>query len=173
MRSEALHNPRTSRKRVLEREPRIALTPLAVWQPDPAADDPQVRQPARTVEARRGQERLEEGEPQRRFDGRGTQVALDPLQDLGQPDELPIGVQAQDLVDQSPGRRARETGRAARATLADRTSTSAARARSASSTGAWLLPPPELIATHGAPVVLQDGMAAGPATRAVAFMIRR
>ena len=90
---------------VLEREPRVPLAPLARGrQADVAAGDPQGSAAARGAdEPARRQERVQEGQAERRQDVGRAQVGLDPFHDRGHRDELAGRVQVEQLVDQ--GRR--------------------------------------------------------------------
>ena len=66
-----------------------------------AARDPERAAPTRaTGEAARGDQRVEEREPQRGEDRRGPQVRLDPFHDRGQREQLARRVQIEQLVDQ-------------------------------------------------------------------------
>jgi hypothetical protein len=88
---------------VLEGEPRVALSPLGrAGRTDPSALDPERADPAReAVEPAGRQERVEEGEAEGGFDGRRTQVALDPLEDRLEPDELARAVEIEQPFDEA------------------------------------------------------------------------
>ena len=85
---------------LLEGDPRIALAPLlGRGQLHVAGRDVEVAGPAgRRRQAAGRQDRVEEGQPQRREDRGRAQVRLDAVDDRGQADELPRRVQVQQLV---------------------------------------------------------------------------
>ena len=99
---EALDEAADDAEAVLEREPRVALAPLAAGrQADPAAADPQVGDPARVaVEPRGRQQGVEERQAHRGLDRGRAQVALDPLEDRLEPDELARRVEVEQLLDE-------------------------------------------------------------------------
>ena len=90
---------------------------IGVFTVPPAMRSAGIRAPAEPEPAC-GQHRMQEGESQRRLDRRGAKLALDPGEDRREPDELSIGVQAEDRVDQRvPAVREREALRQPRAHL--------------------------------------------------------
>ena len=95
---EAPHEPES----VLERQPRIALTPLAAGRElDPSARDAQRRHAAGiAAHAARRQQRVKEREPECRIDGFGPEVAVETLEDRREADELAWRMQIEDLVDE-------------------------------------------------------------------------
>ena len=127
--------------RVLEGEPRVALAPL---RPTPAASRARRRsaaapiRPGASVRRLAGRMRVQEGESQRRQDGRGPQVALDPVDDRGQADQLARRVEGEQLVDQVLGAVDRPgSARAGRRGPRRPRRRHASRTRSSSSSGAW------------------------------------
>ncbi len=99
---EALDEAADDPEPVLEREPGVALAPLTAGrQADPAATDSEVRDPAGiAVQARGGQECVEQRQPHRGLDRRRAEVALDPLEDRLQSDELTRRMEVEELLDQ-------------------------------------------------------------------------
>ena len=131
--------PRTSRNAVLEREPRVALAPLgrrrAAGRARRRSAAPAVRPGLRRQPARR-QDRVQEGQPQGGEHRGGAQVALDPLEDRGQPDQLARRVEVEQLVDEASRAPSTAGNRSRSAARTSSTPTSAsARARSSSSSG--------------------------------------
>ena len=102
---EALHEPADEPDGVLEGEPRVALAPLRRGRElDVAAHDPERHGPAgRERQAARREDRVQEREPQGREDRRRPEVALDPVDDGGQPDQLARRVEGEELVDEVLG----------------------------------------------------------------------
>ena len=100
---EPLDEPADDPEGVLEGEPRIALAELGPGlRPDVSRRDAQCGGPARPgAEPAGRQDRVDEGEPEGGQDGRGAQVALDPLEDRAEADELASGVQVEQLVGQA------------------------------------------------------------------------
>ena len=87
---------------VLERQPRIALAPLAAGrQADPSAADPEVRDAARVaVQPGCRQQRMKQRETHRRLDGCRSEVAFDPLEDGLEAHQLPGRMQVEELLDE-------------------------------------------------------------------------
>ena len=87
---------------------------------------------------------MQERQAQGGQDRRGPEVALDPVEDRGEPDELAGRVQREQLVDERLGAIDRGEARPRSAARTSSTPTSArARTRSSSSSGPWrLLRPP-------------------------------
>ncbi len=96
---EATHDPAA----ILEGQPRVALPPLAVARrPHVAAHDAQGRDAAGiAVESARRQQRVEEGQPQRRLDGRRPQVLLDAGQDAFDGRQRARRPEVEDLIGQA------------------------------------------------------------------------
>jgi hypothetical protein len=99
---EGLHEPAHERIALLEGEPRVALAPArrAGRTEVPARDPDGTRPPRVGVEARRREDRMEQGQPQRRGDLGRAQIAVDPGEDRVEAPELSLRVQVQDRVRQ-------------------------------------------------------------------------
>jgi len=87
---------------LLEREPRVALAPrVRDRRPDRAAGDPEARHAAGPgAEPARGQDRVQERQPERGLDRGSPQIALDAVEDRRQADELAVGVEIEDRPNQ-------------------------------------------------------------------------
>ena len=98
---QALDEPPDKAERVLEGEPRIALAELrAARQSDVPGGDAECRSPAGlSGEAARRKDRVEQRQAQRCQHRGGPQVALDPLQDGRQADQLAGCMEVQQFVD--------------------------------------------------------------------------
>ena len=112
--------PRTVRKASSNASHGLRSRHCAASVADMAAGDPQGRGAAGVGgQAAGGQDRVEERQSQRRQDRRGPQVALDPLEDRAEPDQLARRVQVEQLV-RAASRRRRCPGTARGASPASR-----------------------------------------------------
>ena len=104
-RVQPLDEPAHAAERLLEGEPRVALPELrpALWS-DMAGRDAQRRALARSgAEPARGQDRVEQCEPEGGHHGRRPEVALDPLEDGSETHQLAGRVEVEQLVGQALG----------------------------------------------------------------------
>ena len=158
---EALDEPADRAKSLLEGEPRVALAELGrVRQTDVPARHPDRRDASGSGGQPAGrQDRVQQGQPEGSEQGRGSEVAFDPLEDRRQGHELPRRVEIEHVVDKAlcagdlrepcldrrPGRIAADVRRGAREDRRHRLGRLAHLAAT------------ELVAADRAPIVPRDG----------------
>ena len=112
--AEPLDEPANAPEGLLEGEPRVALADLRPGlRPDVTGRHPERGVPARPgPEPARRKDGAEERDAQGSHDGRRAQIALDPLEDRTETDQLAPGVEVEQLARQSVcARDGRETGK--------------------------------------------------------------